>query len=900
MSLGFDRYFTKATGYAPFDYQRLLAGGNSGKPCESHLINVPTGLGKTAAVVLAWLWNRVELKLEWPRRLVYCLPMRTLVEQTAENARDWVKALGFSGTIGIHILMGGEEMEEWDIHPERLAILIGTQDMLLSRALNRGYGMSRYRWPIQFGLLNNDCLWVFDEIQLMGPGVSTACQLEAFRLHSTAPSVERFGAYPDGRSVTWYASATANPEHLITRGWHGVPRPGSFLIELPPDEKAVRSGIVAERRLATKRLELQKSWNFGDRKNAPSSALIDDIVEKHKVMVRDLKGAAAPPDVPRRTLIICNTVDRAVAVYKAIEARLQGEDIELLLMHSRFRSAERRKQRDSLANSRIKSSGQIIVATQVIEAGVDLSSAILWTEIAPLACLVQRFGRLNRKGEFGYDGQARYGFFPLAIVVGVEAPDPASKRKKEEKEKAQREAEQKYLPYAKQKCDDAWQHLHELNCDACPAAMEIIGGAIAASIDAASYSLQKHELLDFFDTDANLSLGFTDVSPFIRGLDPETDIYVVWREWPGSNDGEMPRFSPDFQRQELCPVPIGRANESRAILSKGWLWRGKDAGWASVGALDIVPGMIILLPTSAGGYQPELGWTGSENDKPVATVYEPGETPSDEEMLSSLSHGWRSIAQHTQEVECEWLTIIAALSGAGLSEQEQHAILRGIRWHDTGKNHKSWRTAARDALERACIAVPDEFLPLAKFSLSDSPRLRELKGDGTPKFTGDLLKKEIRALRQSFRPGIAHEVVSALAFRQSEQARFGVSRPIESLLAEYLIMSHHGRVRKVLRDEIPKQPGTAKDAETVRGVSEDDELPPVSISGELLGCAALSTDCRRMGRDENGNESYTRGVLRLLDHYGPFRLAFFEALFRAADVRASIRAAAPVQKDGGN
>ena len=55
--------------------------------------------------------------------------------------------------------MGGEDSGEWDIHPEREAILIGTQDMLLSRALNRGYGMSRYRWPMHFGLLNNDALW---------------------------------------------------------------------------------------------------------------------------------------------------------------------------------------------------------------------------------------------------------------------------------------------------------------------------------------------------------------------------------------------------------------------------------------------------------------------------------------------------------------------------------------------------------------------------------------------------------------------------------------------------------------------------------------------------------------------------------------------------------------------
>lgn len=65
-------------------------------------------------------------------------------------------------------------------------------------------------------------------------------------------------------------------------------------------------------------------------------------------------------------------------------------------------------------------------------------------------------------------------------------------------------------------------------------------------------------------------------------------------------------------------------------------------------------------------------------------------------------------------------------------------------------------------------------------------------------------------------------------------------------------------------------------------------LPAVNLAG-----VRLSIDCRRMGRDANGHESYTRGVLRLLEHYGPFRLAFFEAVFRAADVRASIKATTP-------
>ena len=133
----------------------------------------------------AWLFRRFfhpdpELRKATPRRLVYCLPMRTLVEQTAEVTDLWLKGLAehnseFKDTaVMVHMLMGGAEPTDWDEHPEREAILIGTQDMLLSRALNRGYGMSRYRWPVHFALTNNDCLWVFDETQLMGVGLTTS------------------------------------------------------------------------------------------------------------------------------------------------------------------------------------------------------------------------------------------------------------------------------------------------------------------------------------------------------------------------------------------------------------------------------------------------------------------------------------------------------------------------------------------------------------------------------------------------------------------------------------------------------------------------------------------------------------------------------------------------------
>jgi len=108
--MSFADFFKAATENAPYDYQSRLACGDharSGKPgtltgggeCRSLLINIPTGLGKTAAVVLAWLWNRVAptlnsqpstLNRSWPRRLVYCLPMRTLpITKALKAGLDW-------------------------------------------------------------------------------------------------------------------------------------------------------------------------------------------------------------------------------------------------------------------------------------------------------------------------------------------------------------------------------------------------------------------------------------------------------------------------------------------------------------------------------------------------------------------------------------------------------------------------------------------------------------------------------------------------------------------------------------------------------------------------------------------------------------------------------------------
>ena len=313
----FSAFFKAATweeksqeGHDPYPFQIRLALGEE----LPELIDIPTGLGKTDAVVLAWLWRRrfagPEVRAATPRRLVYCLPMRTLVEQTEKKAGMWLKniglldetrddtpadANGWSGWTGgaevdrtriaVTVLMGGEDKDDWDIYPERDAIIIGTQDMLLSRALNRGYGMSRYRWPVHFGLLNNDCLWVMDEVQLMGVGVETSAQIQAF--------CRSFGTMNPVQYI--WMSATVGEKQLET-----VDHPktdGGWTKHLLDDEEKqnpeVQKRFQAEKPLKKAELKLSKD----NEKKCYAMEIADLIISKHK------KDSL--------TLAVVNRVDRA-------------------------------------------------------------------------------------------------------------------------------------------------------------------------------------------------------------------------------------------------------------------------------------------------------------------------------------------------------------------------------------------------------------------------------------------------------------------------------------------------------------------------------------------------------------------------------------------------------------
>ncbi|HKM53124.1 MAG TPA: DEAD/DEAH box helicase, partial [Isosphaeraceae bacterium] len=417
--MNFRDFFGKATRGAeePFPYQQRFANA-----AEFHdLVHAPTGSGKTATAILGWLWRYFHTENPTPRRLAYCLPMRVLVEQTASEAKKWIAELQLP--VSVHVLMGGDDAEDWDLDPEKPTILIGTQDMLLSRALNRGYGMSRYRWPMHFGLLNNDCLWVLDEIQLMGVGLTTSTQLQAFR--------ERFGTF--GKVRTVWMSATLRPDWLATVDFRDrVPNLNKLSLT---DEDYKASG-------------LKDRWN-ARKLIEPSGLKADDS----KGIASLVKSKHLPGSL---TLVVVNTVDRSRKLFEELRKLYQagqtkgrgkkssqpgdpaGSAPHLKLIHSRFRPLERERWMEWLKEEPPRE-GRIVASTQVVEAGVDMSARTLFTELAPWPSLVQRFGRCNRRGEFKGDSSAH--------IYWVDVPA------KDDKQAA---------PYAKSELDEARKHLKAL------------------------------------------------------------------------------------------------------------------------------------------------------------------------------------------------------------------------------------------------------------------------------------------------------------------------------------------------------------------------------------------------------------------------------------------------------
>ena len=355
MAHDFATTFQALTGNAPFPWQtelyKRISAGNIPDSC-----NLPTGLGKTnvLAVWLIALANGCPV----PRRLVYVVNRRTVVDQTTDEAEKFQRNASKIGIpeLAISTLRGQfADNREWSADPSRPAIICGTVDMIGSRLLFSGYGIGFKGKPLHAGFLGQDVLLVHDEAHLE----------PAFQELLIAIQKEQERSKEFGRFRVMELSAT-------TRG-------GENAFTLSDADRAVPE--------VDKRINAKKTIRWKDIQD--ESKLADEIVTL----------ALTHKDARRAVLVFVRKVDDVKKIVPKLE---KGGKVRQLT--GTLRGKERDELVDDPVFRRFLPDGVsddetvYLVCTSAGEVGVNISADHLVCDLTPFDSMAQRFGRVNRFG----------------------------------------------------------------------------------------------------------------------------------------------------------------------------------------------------------------------------------------------------------------------------------------------------------------------------------------------------------------------------------------------------------------------------------------------------------------------------------------------------------------------
>lgn len=400
MKVGVDELnaFKVLTGLEAYLWQhRLLRDFMAGNIPEA--LDVPTGLGKTSVMGI-WLAARA-LGFPVPRRLVYVVDRRAVVDQASseaerlrnnvaaaltgavppEIAESWRTNLGLeSHELPVSTLRGQlADNRLWLANPARSAIVVGTVDMIGSRMLFEGYGVSTRMRPVHAALIANDTLLVLDEAHLVPPFQELVREVSAFRRPSPVPAM---------KLVALSATGMVREDQSV------------FRIQPGPESNEKR---VSVRLQAPKRLLLRDTNNLA-----------------HTLAERAFELGQGG----RRVLVFCNSRDKVARVIaedlrKRSERKWKGEHNTALLV-----GARRVVERELLANNDVfrrfvpgaaQETNEVpsfLIATSAGEVGVDLDADHMVCDLVAWERMVQRLGRVNRSGR------------PEAAIVDVFAAVP--------------------------------------------------------------------------------------------------------------------------------------------------------------------------------------------------------------------------------------------------------------------------------------------------------------------------------------------------------------------------------------------------------------------------------------------------------------------------------------------
>ncbi len=357
------QFFRELTGNPAYEYQvefaRELLDG------RSLILRAPTGSGKTWAVLVPFLYRHLaQRNCSAADRLIYALPLRTLASSlyrsTAEKVRAFVgpttavedraheRKYSRNDPLYITLQMGGQQDDPFfEGH-----VVFTTIDQILSSYLFAPVSLPERVGNIGAGALIGSLI-VFDEVHLLDPQRSLATATEMLdRLNGLAQFVLMTATLPDS-IMEWLGRKLGGKRKALST---------QEVLALPSHANKDR----------------HFSW-------VPHPLAAEDVVQNHA----------------ERTIAIVNSVARAQALFREVRQKVDGTRGApvVLLLHSRFFRDDRQRwesQVEEYFGPKATKSNAILISTQVVEAGIDISADVLLTELAPLNSLIQRAGRVAR------------------------------------------------------------------------------------------------------------------------------------------------------------------------------------------------------------------------------------------------------------------------------------------------------------------------------------------------------------------------------------------------------------------------------------------------------------------------------------------------------------------------
>ncbi len=944
----FSDAFEALTGHRPFPWQRRLFGEHFSCGTLPPAVDIPTGLGKTA-VMAVWLLARAAGGA-LPRRLIYVVDRRAVVDQATEFAEALRKALkeneGLETVrraldlgdrlLPISTLRGRHaDNREWMAGPAAPAIVVGTVDMVGSRLLFEGYGLSRRMRPYAAGLLGCDTLVILDEAHLARP------------FERLLKAIYKGQCMPPAGVADAGAGVFAGPAAR-----NGLPPPLRVLplsatlgldsdrmpFRLDDDDKAnetVHTRLEARKSLTMKNLET-------------GSSLVNALAERAwDLMQAEIATGANPPGVG----VYCDRRKDAEKVADSLRKRSGREEPrpDVILFVGGRRVHERQEAAQELRNHGLvgddaaaRSVPVFLVATSAGEVGVDLDADHMVCDLVAWERMVQRLGRANRRGT----GKAR------VLVIDQGPPDG---KMADEHAVDRHEAVRHLLDALPQ--DEAGGR------QAGPAALVCLADnpALHKCIDAATTRMPLYPALTrpLVDAWAMTSLedhaGRPEVGPWLRGWveDEEPQTTVVWRqhlplrfpahggnveaqaerevraffaaappqtvelletetrrvvEWlkkrarkhlaelkktaappaepstvPGDDDGEEA-----VERKRLL-APLTRGGPI-AFLLDGANRPNRQGATLSLTVIDErstkelqanLVGKRLVVDARLGGIEEGLLKDDGGGEKRAATIEDNwgkrdddpeehpwsfkvealsegerhrrlGERETSESGAVHASDGWQDVLYTPYGVSLEGeavsCLIVRKRRGEGESE-DARAVARKAQRLD---EHQQWAgeeaeriadTLGLDAADKAMLAAAARHHDDGK-SAPRWQRAFDAKRGGGP------YAKTTGSPNQHLLNGFRHELKSALD--AGRNGLDGIDRADPRFeLALHLIAAHHGHARPAI------------------GVGGYDDLPPSEAEASAHAIA--------------------RRFARLQRQWGPWGLAWWEALLRAADQAASKR-----------